>query len=599
GQLRLESATVMGKLTMNSLLVGENLVMCSTPEHPASFQEVDLAAAKINGQLRLESATVMGKLTMNSLLVGENLVMCSTPGRPASFEEVDLAGAKIDGQLALEGATVKGKLGMNGLQAQHLLMRSTAERTASFQEADLTAAKIDRQLDLAGASFGGKLGMNGLQAQHLLMRSTAERTASFQEVDLTAAKIEGTLALEGATVTGKLTMNGLKVARDLLVSSTAKYLTSFQEVELTAAKIEGTLGLEGANIEGKLAMNGLQVGQHLLMGSTPEHPASFREVDLTAAKIDGQLNLQGATVCGKLGMHSLQVGQHLLMGGAHFKEPITLIFGCIKANLDLSGAGFTALDLSETQISGELRLCTLREKLPRGRLVLRNTHAGALQDAWNEGTWRRDRRDAWPEVLQLDGFTYDRLGGFGDDPGSEMLNRPLDWYIAWLERDEAYSPQPYEHLADIFRKAGWPTKANKILYESRERAREKARQERLILPLSIRQPLPGWRFIGLTVLKWTMGYGLGLRYFYSLGWAFLIALIGFIVLHETDAGPASEVGKAAYSLHELLPLLNLTTTKVKNLPQGLAEIYFIFHQLAGYVLASFVAAGMGGLTQKS
>jgi hypothetical protein len=177
--------------------------------------------------------------------------------------------------------------------------------------------------------------------------------------------------------------------------------------------------------------------------------------------------------------------------GATLTGRVNLIFARIGANLDLAGSELTELDLSGTQITGELRLgsaLALRTKWRRRAgfgFNLRNAHAGALQD-------RRDRitdpesgrhrwEDAWPDELQLDGFTYDRLGGFastaangtgGVNADVEMLARDIRWYIAWLARDPSYTPQPYEQLAAVFRAAGEPAKADDILYESRERARK-------------------------------------------------------------------------------------------------------------------------------
>jgi hypothetical protein len=75
--------------------------------------------------------------------------------------------------------------------------------------------------------------------------------------------------------------------------------------------------------------------------------------------------------------------------------------------------------------------------------------------------------------------------------------------LGWLARDLSYTPQPYEQLASVFRAAGEPAKTQAVLYESRERARRET-------------TWPRW--FGLTLLKWTIGYGIGLGYFRALGW---------------------------------------------------------------------------------
>jgi hypothetical protein len=63
-------------------------------------------------------------------------------------------------------------------------------------------------------------------------------------------------------------------------------------------------------------------------------------------------------------------------------------------------------------------------------------------------------------------------------------------------------------------------------------------------------------------------------------------------------GPPAELDKFMYSLSHLLPVLQLTKPESETLTSHV-QLYFIFHEILGYVLASFVAAGMAGLTQKS
>jgi hypothetical protein len=69
--------------------------------------------------------------------------------------------------------------------------------------------------------------------------------------------------------------------------------------------------------------------------------------------------------------------------------------------------------------------------------------------------------------------------------------------------------------------------ASYVLYEGRERARREARD-------TWRLPGPRTelsRFIGMTLLKWTIGYGLGLKYFRCLLWIFGFTLFGMVVLY--------------------------------------------------------------------
>ena len=60
----------------------------------------------------------------------------------------------------------------------------------------------------------------------------------------------------------------------------------------------------------------------------------------------------------------------------------------------------------------------------------------------------------------MDGFTYERLGGFIGGGASDMSSREIGWYFAWLKLDPTYSSHPYQQLARVFRAAGDEQKAN-------------------------------------------------------------------------------------------------------------------------------------------
>jgi uncharacterized protein YjbI with pentapeptide repeats len=407
--------------------------------------------------------------------------------------------------------------------------------------------------------------------QHLLMRG-----GTFQDADLGSARIGTQVDMSGITVSGVLDMRGLEVGQHLFMDG-----GTFQDVDLASARITGQLNLDGAKSRGLLNMDGLRVGQHLLMRDR----AIFRDVELTNAQVAGQLSMSGAVVTGQLDMGGLEVEQTLFMRKARFEKQVDLVYAHIGSNLqlsgaDFSGAGFTELDLSSTRIEGELDLGSGAAPALRwregARLTLRNTHSGAL----------RDRPDAWGGLeLQLDGFTYGRLGGFVG-VAADVPARGIGWYIAWLARDPSYTPQPYEQLAAVLREAGEPTKANRILYENRERARAEAWEQHDYA-----------RWLGLSLLNWTIGYGLGLRYFRALGWVVAITLIGALVLIQSGQGPPGKGPKAVYSLDQLLPIVELMKSDKVALT-GAVAYYFVVQKLIGWVLGSFLVAGLAGLTQK-
>jgi uncharacterized protein YjbI with pentapeptide repeats len=489
----------------------------------------------------------------------------------------DLAGLRIDGWFSLDGSVLVATaeahlaLGLRGADVAGFVSLSGA----TFRDVDLTAAKVGGQLSLIRATVDGTLTMNGLTVGQGVLMSEG---ATFKDVDLTGAEVgQFVLMSEGAT---------------------------FKDVDLTGAKVDGQLDLDGATVDGTLKMGGLTVGQILFMGEG----ATFKNVDLTGAKVDGQLSLIRATVDGTLTMDSLGVGRDLFMRNATLQGHVGLIFARIGSNLDLSCSEIADLDLSGTRIEGELRLGSAWN--PRTRwgestgiaLNLRNAYAGALQDRRDKETapetGQKQWKDAWPQEPQLDGFTYGRLGGFGGtgvdgkggDSDVDMQARDVGWYVDWLERDHSYSPQPYQQLAAVFRTAGEPAKADHILYAGRERARDEAWK---------RGSYVAW--LGATMLKWAIGYGLGRRYFRALGWVILFTAYGTAVLHYSgqpleglDEGLAA---KAVFSLDQLLPIVELESYEGVEL-EGVARYYFYVQKLIGWALGSFLVAGLAGLTQK-
>lgn len=150
------------------------------------------------------------------------------------------------------------------------------------------------------------------------------------------------------------------------------------------------------------------------------------------------------------------------------------------------------------------------------------------------------------------------------------------------------------HIASPLREAGYPSKANTVLYASRERARKEAWKNK-----------ERFRSFGLWILKVTIGYGLGRRYFRALYWVFGFTLIGAALLwwilpdRESDRNIFTLI---MASFDQLIPLVELNSDHGKLLQKvevsNWVLFYFYFHKLVGYVLGGFLLAGLAGLTQK-
>jgi hypothetical protein len=554
-------------------------------------------------------------------------ILSQEPYRDAiAVEGVRIVGALFQGALDLSFSCLKSHLWLERCRFEKAVNLTGVQidgwfffEDSEIVEEDLAIVEQDKDtdspsLDLRYAEIAGSVSMN--------------RAFFKKNVDLTGATVTGHLSLTKATVEGRLNMIGLKA--------------------------EKFISLDGATVEGKLNMSGLQVGQNLFMRAILKHDDRINRDDRLKRdppfKRDAHVE-RNACFNGDVDLGSAKVTGHLDLFGATVKGQIILISAHIGSNLELSRANLGKLELSASRIDGELRLGSGEHRAPQwcddAHLNLRNVQVGAVQDSRDrdpnaEGGWR----DAWPRKkggLELDGFTYKRLGGFTgesetasgpqnkDDIDCDMLARNIDWYIKWLERDNSYSPQPYEQLAAVFREAGEPVKADKILYASRERARKQIQGEpwpliswvrRLGLNLLkllkstigygmgilLKPGLRLWvRRLGFTLLKSTIGYGIGIGYFRALWWVLGITLFGVAVLYVSgqpdkglDEGFYGFFDRLSYSLDQLLPIVELNKKYDDDVKlNGVVKYYFYLHKLSGWALGSFLVAGLTGLTQKS
>jgi hypothetical protein len=450
---------------------------------------------------------------------------------------------------------------------------------ARFEEAlDLEGARLEHTLWLDSTRFEREVQLASLKSTDY---ASLEGSYFAHSLTLSRAQIGGQLVLSGVRCTGLLNMNGLQIQGGLFMRARDGQTAQFAEVNLGDAKIAGPFVLSGVRCTGPLNMNGLEVQGGLFMNAARDQTAQFAKVDLRGAKIGAQLELQRACCTGPLDLGSLQVAGHVLMEDAKFNQ-ISLIFARLSGSLYLVRSHVAALDLTGASIQGEFSLGESDIHKPQwaedAQLVLRNATVGVLQCPQSLA--------AWP-ALDLNGFIYKQMGGLSCvDRAMEIAARPRAWFVQWLEKDETYSPQPYYQLASVLRSLGHAETADAVLYEGKERERRAA----------------GWRtpkWWGMSLLKWTIGYGYGYRYFRSLIWALGITLIGTMILGTTPAGQNFTLTeKLAYSFDLLLPIIELDKRHSLEAIAGWGRYYFYLHELLGYVLGSFIVAGLAGITKK-
>ncbi len=560
GQLNMNAAKFTGKLNMEGIVVGSNIFI----RDGAELTEVNLASSKVDGHIKIASAKITKILNMNSSEVGRHIFI----GNGAELKEVDLAGVQVYGGFEISSARFTGKVDMNGLSVRgNLLIKDKT----NFDELILSGAKVEGQISILSSKFTGKLNMNNLRASDLFMKEKSE----FVEVNLVSARVAGQINMTTSKFRENLNMNSLIGTGSLLMSG-----SEFAEVDLGGVKIDSQINMTSAKFAGRLNMNNLQAKDLLMRGTVSE------EVNLGSAQIDGQIDIAASKFRGQLKMGSLLVGSHLFIReGVECDHLISITYGNIGGNLDISNTQFPILDLTGVHVQGELRIdlhhTAQSKRIETSHLILRNAKVGALQDG-GEDSWPNE-----PNTLDLSGFIYTRLGGF--DPGENISiieSRKKEWFIQWLKKDRFFSPQPYHQLASVLHESGHTDKATEILYAGKERERQHAK---------------GLNRFWLSLLKSMIGYGYGYRYFYSLYWVVPITLLGAVIFGCTEKGQPLSLGRAfAFSLDLLLPFIELDSEHSTWLSalNDYPRYYFYVHKVFGFILGSFVVAGLSGITKK-
>jgi hypothetical protein len=398
-----------------------------------------------------------------------------------------------------------------------------------------------------------------------------------------AVPFEG-VRIQGAYIVGDIDLAGAKLSRPF---------------EFTNGRIEGAITLDYARTDNLISLAGSRIGgdfkafrlrseSDLLLGDGAVFSGT---VVLKGANIVGDLQMSGSRLEGKVDAESLKTGGSVFIRDADFTQTLDMTLAHVGGGVDLRGATLAGLNLAGASIDGELRVGGAHKSVDwrsrDGALNLRYTHVGRLMDA----------KDAWPAMgrVNLDGFTFDHLGGIEGDTASEMAKRGADWWEKWLRLDPRYSPTTYAQLATAFKSLGDSDAADEILYLGRVRESEN---------------LSGVAFLSSQVLREFTGFGIGYFVFRILDWALVISLLGAIVLRFTE-GVRRERHQFMWcfgaSVNRLLPIIELNRDFTeffddaqRNGFRPWQSFFFSIFGIVGLLLAAILAfssgAGSGEIT---
>jgi len=503
--------------------------------------------------------------TVAAALLAELLINTEGPHRPRALR---LAGARIVGKLDLEATKLVCPLLLRGCWFAESLVLDEAQVPA---------------LRLPGCH------VPGLYAAQLTTRGNLELTDGFTatgEVSLSGAHIGGNLDLDGTALTNPdgraLHAERLIVDQDMYCG---KGFTATGEIGLGGAHIGGQLSLVRATLTnpdpGRPALHAeaLTVGQSMFCG---EGFTATGGVRLLGARIGGDLHLSGATLTNPGGdaltadrlsvNHNLVCGEgftatgEISLSGAHIGGQLSFV----RATLTNPSPGGTALTLQDAQA----RALMIRD-LTEPPTLVDFTHAqvGTLAD----------EPASWPRRAMLDSFLY----------GALYERRPVSarQRLGWLARNlRGYSPQPYEQLAAVYRRAGRDQDARTVAI-AKQRARRRTLGPAGRLWTLLLDGLVGYGYRTWLAGLWLLG-------FWLVGWAVFdrAHTQRQLVLAKPGEGRPGFHG-AIYSLDTLLPVVDLRQQAVW-IPGGGAQWWAWASILAGWILTTAVVAALTGLLRR-
>jgi hypothetical protein len=363
-------------------------------------------------------------------------------------------------------------------------------------------------------------------------------------LDATWTQIDGHLFVEGCVLSGALELYGAHVTGEVVLSGTHISAPSGLAVWANGLTVEHALRARGG-----FACD----GEFLARGATVRGGVFFERARLSNP--DGYaLAADGLTVD-----QTMQCSQGFVADGT-VRLRGARISGTLSFDHAVLRAPQTALQLGGADVA-ELIL-TPSEPI-QGRISLRSARIQVIVD--DPATW--------PANLRVSGLVYDFIrSGRTQQLAAERLD--------WISRDpEGYLPQPYEQLANWFRRIGHDDDARRVLLA-------KQRHRRATLSMTGR--------IWGRVLDWTVGYGY--RPWLAGLWLLGLLALGTVVFslhHPVPVGGGSRTNFNAfiYTVDLLLPI-SLFGQRAEWNPQGTEQWLAYCLIAAGWILATALIAGI-------
>ena len=529
-----------------------------TDRQSSNSYAIRLRGARISGAFDVEAVALTRGLYMTDCLFDQ----------PVNLTDSEVPSVRLHG------------CNMPGLNADRLSTRGNLEIGNGFQAGwvRLKEAHIGGSLLCDGAQLhnpGGKSfdawGIHVDQSMHCGNGFTTRG-----QISLGNAYVGGVLAFTGAKLYAPddwaLNAQSIKVGYALFLGSSYGNKTGFTAhggIRLVGARIDGFMCCWGAkffNPEGyALAALGLYVRDNVLLnrGFT-----ATGQVDLNAAHIGSRLDLDGAALSNPgqivLSAERMHVGKYLMLrDGFTARGAISFTNTRVDGSLDFTNSRLdTCHSLSVTYLQAQSLI--MRHETPPASADFRHARVAVFADDPLK----------WPSKVRLWNFTYGQL----DDMTSVSVRQRLKW----LYRDSGgYLPQPYEQLAQTYRRAGHEQAA-------RQTAIAKLWHQRSTLNSAGK----AWNWL----LYLTVGYGY--RTWLAGLWLLALLVIGgqiFDRAYPATITPTEQLTSTfnpyVYAADVLIPVLDLGQQSAWQL-SGAVAYWSWSLAAAGWILTTAVIAGL-------
>jgi hypothetical protein len=495
---------------------------------------------------------------------------CGAPAHPNWTAQEKFAWARICGDEVADLTKEPGYGGPIDPRAGQLPDNRVLSK--HFIETILTEEKYRRALKRHGVRITGARFKEHFDLQNIKLEVELwfEQCQFDDGVDLSYLQSSQPVAFNRSKVTKSLNFYSVQLVPDLWVSDSV-----VDAVSMVGAHVGRTLNLSkskiGTSDEDSLNLSGIDIGTDLLMEG-----GDFRIVSLSGARVGHTLSMANSRFAAQIDLRYSQISGELDFRGAAFMDDVDLT-GARVGGAFLLGRPAVSNERCDREASppqSQRGTCWAAVPNDEAALIARYSHIGIIPRL----------SDAWPRDLRIVGLTYDGIAyDVSGDPDDEIANVHND-FKGWFAR-QGNSRQPYEQLANVLQARGEIETATAVRYAEREHDRVRAWHDN-------RLDIYGW----LTLLKGVIGYG---YYPYrSIWWVFGFVFLGVVVLRASGEGPRNHMPiGVSYSFDMLLPIVRLRDQHYDVDLQSWPRYYFYFHKIVGWALASFLVAGLSGLTK--